>query len=269
MIVGTMTTFPARAGTVPAAVASIAPQLDRLNLVLNEHAEVPGWAQEVPNLVPVLPEQDTKDTGKFLVPAEAKDWLFTLDDDIVYPPDYVARTLEMVEALGPSRFMVGYHGAIYRKPRYIRWDFLRRLLGRDLNYVVNSRDIFNLGEALDRAMVVDELGTGVALMRGADVPPFAQVRDAQRFIDARVARWCHEQGIARVCLPRTAGWLVHLDLEESIFIDYTLNKPPEVAAEIRAYAFRDRAVGKLLPVHGPAQPAVASAPQRPHANGEL
>ena len=253
MIVGVLATYPARADTLRAAVDSVAPQLDRLTLVLNDHAAVPDWVAGHPNVVPVIPEADTKDTGKFIGIPEGAEWLFTLDDDIVYPPDYVARTLagigRAVAALGGARVMGGYHGLTYRRARFLGARWLRRLIGYNPHYIANSADTRDFRRALSRACIVENLGTGVAALRAEDAPPFAAVRDAQRYIDVRLASWCHANGIVQVCLPRPDGWLrdAHSgEQAESIFADFTPGAPAHVADEIWRFAFRNPRRGEVL-----------------------
>ncbi len=245
-----MATYPARADTLRAAVASIAPQLDRLHLVLNQYDAVPEWLPAHGNVVPTIPDADSKDTGKYLVPLPAgANWLFTLDDDILYPPDYVDRSLGGMARLGPGRYMGGYLGWTYRRARFLGARWIRRLIGYKPDYIANSADSVDFRDALDRAFVAEGLGTGVSVMRAGDVPPFETVRDAQRFIDVRLSSWCFDQGIVQVCLPRPAGWLrdAHEGTQaESIFEDFTLRPSPAVADEIWRIAFRNPRRGETL-----------------------
>ena len=247
---GVLATYPARAGTLRAAVAGIAPQLDRLTLVLNDYDSVPDWVGG--NVDAVIPQADSKDTGKYLVPAPDA-WLFTLDDDILYPPDYVARSLAgMTQAaarLGTWRLMGGYLGWTYRRARLLPWRWARRLIGYNPDYIANSADAVDFRDGLAQARIVEGLGTGVSVMRGSDAPPFAGVADAQRFIDVRLASWCFAQGIVQVCLPRPAGWLrdAHAGAQdESIFENFTLRPPAHVADEIWRIAFRNPRRGETL-----------------------
>lgn len=246
MIAGAMATFPPRLPGLRRVLDGIAGQIERLTLVLNEIAEIPGWLAEFHSVDPILPERDLKDTGKFAAPPGPEDWLFTLDDDILYPPDYVARTIASMEAQ-PCRAMGGYHGSLYRHPRFLKSAFLRRVLGYNPNYIVCSRDILHFEARLDGPVVVDELGSGVAVMRGADIPPMDYMAGAQRFADVRLARWCHEQGIVQICLPRQAGWLKSdrdTAPEGAIFETFTVTNPAHVAREIDTYAFRKPGRGR-------------------------
>jgi hypothetical protein len=249
LIVATMATFPGRAGVVEQAVASMADQVDRLNLVLNEYRDIPEWTRNYPSLHPIIPEVDTKDTGKYLVPVAAEDLLFTLDDDILYPPDYVRTSMDSLQSRGHPGLIGGYHGSVYKRPRFLpskRWA--RKLIGVDPNYIVSSRTTFPFHDSLDRDVVVDQLGTGTTFSRGADVPPFSAVQSAQRFIDVRLAHWAHRTGRKMVCMARPAQWMQSVELLEapSIFRSFTVSRPEHVALEIEDFAFRNREAGHPL-----------------------
>ena len=253
MIVGVLATYPSRSASLRRAVASVAHQLDRLVLVLNEHDTVPDWLADYPGIAPVIPESDTKDTGKYIALPEGATWRFTLDDDILYPPDYVARSLSgharATEALGTPRIMVGYLGWTYRRARYLGARWVRRLIRYNPNYIANSSNAVDFRAGLERARIVEGLGTGVALMRAVDSPPFPLVRDAQRFIDVRLGSWCHDRGILQVCLPRPEGWLRDAhdgDQTDSIFETFTLRSPSHVADEIWRIAFRNPRRGETV-----------------------
>ena len=85
-------------------------------------------------------------------------------------------------------------------------------------------------------------------MRSEDVPPFDYMRDSQKFVDVRLAKWCFERGIARVCIALDRDWLTEsgslgYDFSETIVNDFTYKHHPHVAREIRTFAFRTPGVG--------------------------
>jgi hypothetical protein len=239
MIVGTLATFPARRAHLAVAVAALAPQLDRLFVVLNEYTDSLPELNEFGNVEQIIPPHDLKDTGKFYPDMTDAEWVFTLDDDILYPPDYVTATLAKMAALGKRRVMGGYHGSVYiRQP-------LRGWRPRQLRYwlhtyrgAASSRNVIDYRDALQEAFIVDQLGTGVSVMRAEDWPGFEAMESSQRFVDVRLARLCHERQIAQVCLPRSKGWIEDGAAETSIFQDFTKRDPRHVTREIRQFAFR-------------------------------
>ncbi len=196
---------------------------------------------------PVIPEQDTKDCGKFLVSHDDADLVFLLDDDILYPSDYVARSLAAIEPLAETGAVFGHHGLRYMRPK-LR---LSTVAFRDFNRIRRGK-IFKLNESfpymreLRHPVVVDELGTGVMIARPSLLPRFDEVKDAQGFIDTRMALWASRQDIPMICLPHEAGWLKTIMFANSLYEDFSRHCPPQVAQEIRQYAFRHEQVAARL-----------------------
>lgn len=120
MIVGNLATFPGRSGTIAAVVESLAGQLDRLNVILNEFESIPDVLADNETVHCIIPEQDTKDTGKFLPDCSGADFVFLADDDILYPPDYVEVTLKHLAGIQEEKFVAGYHDSIFRHPSLAR-----------------------------------------------------------------------------------------------------------------------------------------------------
>ncbi|MBL3551092.1 hypothetical protein [Rhodovulum sulfidophilum] len=246
MIVGTMATYPPRQRSMLATVARIAPQLDVLNVVLNQYASVPPELLSFGNVNAIRPEEDTKDTGKFLPDHRGAGWVFLLDDDIAYPETYVKDSVAAMQALGPGRLVGGYCGAVYRKPqmRQKTLSGLNRYRKELFRRRGEVRDSLKLDAGFRQAIVADELGTGVMIARPEHLPDFESVRSAQKFIDVRMARWCFEKGITQVCLPRPAGYLRALEHEESIHTGFTAKRHAAVTREIQEYALKNPRAGQ-------------------------
>lgn len=247
MIIANLATYPPRRESLENVVATISPQVDRLNIVLNQYDAVPVELERFPNVVPVIPKEDLKDVGKFQPDARDADYVFLIDDDIAYPPDYVAGSIRRLEAVGLENCMGGYHGSLYLRLR------LRQLLrspGLLFTYKKQIADFRSAGfgffNALNEATVVDQIGTGTAILRGKDMPTFEYMRTSQRFVDVRLARWCFERGITPVCLPRSRDWIRVIDVDESIYNSFTTRHPSHVNAEILVYAYKVKFRG--LPV---------------------
>jgi hypothetical protein len=251
VIAANLATYPPRRGRLPIVVAAVAPQVDRLNVVLNTYDAVPDELPRLEGVVPILPPEDTKDVGKFYPDNRDADHVLLIDDDLEYPADYVQHTLAAFEALGTGRFCGGYHGTIYVKPK-LRLSFrkIRRYFAYGPDRVLEHRKVFKFDAPLAEPVLVDQIGSGTAILRQADMPPYAFMRDARMFVDVRLGRWCYENGIAAVCLPRPAGWLGEERFDERIY-EFTRQSPPQVAREVSAFAFRNSRVGLRWGGEGP------------------
>lgn len=246
MIIANLATYPSRRNNLEKVVEIISPQVDRLNIVLNQYDTVPVELEKFSNVVLIIPKDDLKDTGKFYPDVQEAEYVFLIDDDIIYPSDYVSSTVKSFEKLTFQNCIGGHHGSVYIKPS------LRNLLrspGLLFTYkkrIADFRIFFGLFRELKVATVVDQIGTGAAILRGKDMPPYEYMRSAIKYVDVRLARWCFEHDIMPVCLPREANWIGGVSFDETISSGFTTQNPPHVSTEILAFAFKGRSRG--LPV---------------------
>lgn len=248
-----MATFPPRRSKLDIVISSIAPQVDQMNVVLNEFDSVPEEFSAPENVIFHIPETDTKDTGKFLPDVGDAEFVFTLDDDIHYPADYIEKTIAHVETLGPDPFVAGYHASWYLKSKPGLFSELKRRARLLIwpNHMARYREMIHFATACNEAICVEQLGTGTLVMRGKHYPGFSAMQSSQKFVDVRFAAICHNAGLPRVCLPREAGWLEPIDFSENcmggdIYTDFTSSYPEHVTDEIRTFAFQDPRVGQVF-----------------------
>ncbi|SIN78765.1 hypothetical protein [Vannielia litorea] len=239
MITANLATYPPRESNLAQVVQAILPQVDRLNIVLNQYeAPLPAFEGEE-KIAQIIPDEDQKDVGKFYPDVSGADWVFMIDDDMIYPVDFVAKSIASMEAIGPGKFLGGYHGSLYYEPQVSLSPakLLKYLRYKPVN-IADYRKPFRFYEPLEKPTVVDQIATNAAVMRGADFPPHAFMAGSQKFVDVRLARWCFENSITPVCLPRPADWLGEVRFDETIFRGFTRQNPPHVAEEIWSYALK-------------------------------
>jgi hypothetical protein len=159
IITASMAAVPWRAEALQQVVASLLPQVDRLNIYLNNWEEIPTFLDD-PKINAVLSQNEIGDLGakgKFYWCEMIKGFHLTVDDDILYPEDYVEQILH-----GLSRYpkaVVSYHGSILNYPIFkkrnnklthfvknCRKDMRVALIGTGvLAYDANQLDIDFLG----------------------------------------------------------------------------------------------------------------------------
>lgn len=243
-VVANLATYPPRAESLLRVVAEIAPQVDQLNVVLNEYTEVPDALRAHANLVPILPDQDLKDTGKFFPASADADWVALIDDDLHYPTDYVETSLSRIADCDTEQAVYGYHAVYYRRPGVKRLQFWKYPpLAPET--VMRYRRVHTFWNVVERPLRVDQLGTGTVFLRGKDMPPFDVMESSQKFVDVRFALWSFRQGLACICLPRPREWLAAEPFEDTIY-EFTQSNPSHVSDEIWQYAYKNRSVGKPL-----------------------
>ncbi|OEO32743.1 hypothetical protein VW23_010120 [Devosia insulae DS-56] len=193
--IGGMASIPSRADDLEQVLTRIVPQVERLHLFLHGYDAIPAVARHS-RIVPVLAPADTafRASGKFygLLQQKGPCLYFCFDDDILYPPDYVARLTAAICRYGGGAF-VGVHGSdypgagtSYARDRKTR-PFAKRLL-------------------IDR--IVDELGCGTLAFPSELLSidprrwPHGDMDDLMLAIEAE------RNGINRIAIRRRRRWLV-------------------------------------------------------------
>lgn len=237
MIRAHMATYPARRPVLRRAVQSIARQVDRVYLVLNEYAEVPEEIADLATVEAILPGEDLKDVGKFLPEAGPDDLVFLADDDIHYEAGYVQALIAAGEGLGLDRAVVGLHGSIY---------------GDVAAKGPMDRSVHAFFRDCRETIRVDQLGTGVMMTLGRNLAPLGYMAGSQKFVDVRYAAWLQARGVASWCIGRDGPLASQLVAKgtggESIFKTFTRRNPKLVAAEILRFAGKAEGIGEVRAV---------------------
>ncbi|WP_378948684.1 hypothetical protein [Paracoccus sp. R86501] len=223
MIRAHLATFPPRAGILMQTVASILPQVDRLCICLNGYDRIPDALAGDDRIEVLIPDRNLKDAGKFAFLPDDDDIVFTIDDDIVYPPDYVTRTVAFFKTLPADRHVLGYLGNAW----VAKDDSGRRGWK---NWMFHKR--------APHMVKVNILGSGTTCQLGRNLPRLEQIEDAKGFVDLRHARLHTQAGRWMWVVPRENACLTSMmteDLEATgLFHTVNLARPPELVAELRA-----------------------------------
>lgn len=113
-ITANIATYKPRMLSLRHAVVSLYDQVDIIRICVNSHNDGDlDYFNNMPKVEIIIPEKDLIDNGKFysLDHIKEPEYYFTCDDDLIYPPDYVQKTMEAIETYG---IIVSYHGRILR-----------------------------------------------------------------------------------------------------------------------------------------------------------
>ncbi len=192
VVTGGVASIPSRAWMLREMVVSILPQVDRLAVYLNQYDEVPAFLDD-PRITVARSQDhgDRGDAGKFFAAGELTEGVYlSLDDDIVYPPDYAARMVDRLVALD-GKAVVGVHGVVYaRRPTSF---FDRRVL--------------QFPEANARLRPVSLVGTGTAGFDLERVPISPSIFRSGSMADLWFGVHLKQLGVPVVCIDRPADWL--------------------------------------------------------------
>lgn len=153
--------FARRPEALKEVVPRILPQCDELHIYLNNYDKIPDFLS-ISKIKTFLSEEhlgDLGDVGKFyLCDKWEKCYHFTVDDKILYPPDYTDKMIQFIEKY-KRKAIVSAHGRIFneRKSTSYYWD-CKAFRGCTMGF---SEDEF-----------VHELGTGAMAYHSDTLPKF-------------------------------------------------------------------------------------------------
>lgn len=222
MIVAHMATFPPRKDIMLEAVRNIAPQVDKLKIFLNEYEVIPSELSSYRNVKPHIDDKNIKDAGKFYFDVNERDVVFTIDDDILFPDDYVERTLKFGEKIGFEKNVIGYHAHA--------WVFRKNIKRMGWRNFFFHKQCGNIIE-------VDVIGTGTACFLGKNAPPYRFMESSSGFVDIRFSLYQRKMGNRLWTLPRDLNYLAQNlpdSLQESsIFNTVTRKGSLQISLETR------------------------------------
>ncbi len=226
---GSMASIWTRESSMLFAVDSLASQVDYLHVYLNGYDHIPATLAALPWVTIVQGAEDIGDIGKFYFHQQLDaTWHATVDDDIVYPPDYIERLLEFHRSFH-SPVIVGVHG-------------IRIIEGKLRNHgYYASRRVFMGVEHMPRQKVVHILGTGTVLYRVSDLGKFAlrDVFKTPNMADIWLGGLAQQRKIPMLVMPHNASWLREVDgtFDDSIYVRSTKSRAADQAQTTAALSF--------------------------------
>jgi hypothetical protein len=116
LIIANIATIPQRTACLEKAISTIIDQVDLLNISLDSYNSIPSSLQGHPKIYCSL---DTKhryaERGKFFWVNQVAGYYFTVDDDILYPTDYVTKMIEAIERYD-RKAIITVHGNNIKHP---------------------------------------------------------------------------------------------------------------------------------------------------------
>ena len=208
MIIANIATYPERKSSLEIVIKSILHQVDILNVYLNEYNEIPDFLNNA-KINCVLGKDgngNMKDNGKFYFLKETpkNSYYFTIDDDIIYPKNYVHNLVEKLHKYD-NKFVVGVHGMIF--PQYFA-DF------------VETRRVFNFFQKLSNDIKVSALGTGTVAFHRSVLNDFSiDFFEKTGMADLYFAAYCKKSDISMICIEHGEGWLIEIEQEKTLWND--------------------------------------------------
>jgi hypothetical protein len=193
--VASIATMPSRLNTFKLVMDRILPQVDLCFVFLDNFNEIPSFLRDQRKIKIYLSQHEGElhTSGRYLAlkDLDTPSIVLFIDDDILYPHDYISTLVKRLGALSRDA-IVGVHGRKF-KPPYASY--------------IEDVDSYHFAQELMSNTEVDELGGGTcAFLSNAmdfDVREWVYT-DA---CDIQLAIEAQKRGIRRICIKRPRGWL--------------------------------------------------------------
>jgi hypothetical protein len=193
--IATIATMASRVETFQKVLPAIHSQVDHVFIYLDGYSTPPGFLATFDRItVRIAGElRDLHANSRYLCLEELKvaTIVAVVDDDIIYPPDYIDRLVSELQRV-EGQAIVGVHGRIFVPPHQ--------------SY---ARDVmtYHFNRALPNPYNVHELGGGTSAFVSSSFNINPKDWGRTDMADIDVAIEAQRRGLRRVAIRRAAGWL--------------------------------------------------------------
>lgn len=189
-----MPTVPRRSASAAEVVRRLLPQAGAMIVHLNGHTDVPAWARD--KRIRIVPHAaGTGPIVRLSIVPDASHVLF-VDDDLAYPPDYVARSVAALTRLGPGSTAC-YHASYWPKGAKLAFGQRRTVMYSD---------------QVAKDLRVPLMGSGTACFHRRDLLRIDRV--APKLFEYNDDVWtsasCARKGLRMIRVPSAGKWITPL-----------------------------------------------------------
>lgn len=183
MTTASMATIPGRADSWCEAVRSIEPQVDSLHYYFGNN--------------------ELGDANKFRGVIGKKGYCFTIDDDLIYPENYVDYMISKIEEYDRKAVITLHGKIILNQPisSFYGGEFLK----------------FRCLDKVSKDIPVHIPGTGVMAWHSDTIQFNMDDFPEKNMADIWAGIKCEKEGVQRVCVKHDAGWLQHISNDTDLY----------------------------------------------------
>lgn len=196
-------TVPSRVWLLYKVIESVYNQVDEINVYLNNYCDckIPQFLQQE-KIKYEFWNNTYWDAWKFFnVP---KWYFFSIDDDIIYPKDYILYWISKIEDY-KRKAVVWYHWAIFDE---------------HIDTYYNSRKVLHFKKWLEYDTKVHILWTGTTGFHTDTIEFNYTDCRIKNMADIRLWKKCQELWIPMICLARPNWYLIELPADDTIYNDW-------------------------------------------------
>lgn len=229
--IATIATLASRTSSLRLMLPTILSQIDHIFIYLDGHSEVPSFLRGLTNATILTGDalRGLHCSSRYLCLTQLRQdcVVICVDDDIIYPSDYVERLTGLLDQQHGAA-IVGVHGRIFVPPH--------------ASYIDDAH-CFHFARKLDRCWQVHELGSGTSAFLSTVFPIDPTRWDRHDMNDLHVAIEAQRRDLPRIAIDRSHGWLkpIAVRQQDSLW-KQTLADHQEQSRRMRALLslYRDR-----------------------------
>lgn len=212
-LIAGIASIPERQDALHDTINSILPQIDELHVFLNDYEYIPKFLFNFK--IQIYRSQyicDKGDAGKFYKVSECKNcFYFSLDDDIIYPPDYIQKLTEKIEQYDRKK-IISFHGAVIKEPV--------------INSYWSGRQCYSCLYDVPADEPVHVGGTGVMGFYTDAIKICFEDFKTANMADMWIYKAAQEQQVGIICAQHPANWIIlnpKVDQKKTIWEKYKHN----------------------------------------------
>lgn len=216
-----LATLPRRWDHLQKVLEHILPNVDRLFVYVDGEEPLPDFLRLHPKTMQARREPGLGDTGKFfgLFATPTPAYWVIIDDDLFYPPQYVAHMTGWVDRY-KRRALVALGGAVIESPCEHFYGDARKCR-------------YHYSQGLAQPMPINLTNTGICAFHSDTIRPEESDFPRKNMTDIWLSAWANERGIPQVVIPHPAAWFPHapIDFDDTIWGKHGKTKDDAPMAE--------------------------------------
>ena len=188
-------------------VKSLSPQADKIMLFLNKYNDI-NLCREVkggnPKVSYVIGDNRYGDAYKFFFceANELKGYVFTADDDMIYPPDYVTHMIKGIEKYG-RKAVVSLHGRTFDFPIS--------------SYYGGHKKYYSFRDKVNEDKQADVIGTGCMAWHTDTIQPKMENFPTANMADIHFSILAKKKNLPLMVLAHKMQWVHYMNPPDTIF----------------------------------------------------
>ncbi|KTD59276.1 hypothetical protein [Legionella shakespearei] len=194
MITVKIASIPERISQLEVTIENFLKKVDEIQVYLNNYSSIPSFLNHKKICVFTSQEYgDIGDIGKFYQIEQQNGYILTIDDDLIYPPDYVDSMVRKIDFY-QRKTLICVHGNILPKQK--------------LTSYYKDKQGVHFEKELESDIKVDVPGTGTLGFHTDHIKISREIFLSPNMTDIWLAIYAKENDISIISMKRSKDWLI-------------------------------------------------------------